>query len=164
MLFISYSSKDEDYALKAVAFLEARGVPCWIAKRDIRSGTGFSGQIINGIRQCSGFVLIASERVNQSNHINSEVAQAFDLRKKIYPFLIENIVFSDDYLYYLRQFQRINAYDDLDRGLEDLYRAVTQVGPVIRRDFPEDGAGPRCLHPLFPTAGPTKGSAGAPSC
>ena len=87
MFFISHSSADAEAAQKVVDYLEGRGITCWIAPRDIVPGSSFPSQIIHAIRDCSGFVLIASNKINQSNHINSEVARAFDQKKPIYPFL-----------------------------------------------------------------------------
>ena len=124
MLFISYSSKDGEAAQKVVSFLEEKGIRCWISSRDIVSGTSYASQIVNAVRQCTGFILIASNNSNQSNHIVSEVSEAFDLKKPIYPFLIDQVTFSDVYIYYLRQFQWINAYDDFGKGLDALYSVI----------------------------------------
>lgn len=124
MLFISYSSKDGEAAQKVVSFLEEKGIRCWISSRDIVSGTSYASQIVNAVRQCTGFILIASNNSNQSNHIVSEVSEAFDLKKPIYPFLIDQVTFSDVYIYYLRQFQWINAYDDFGKGLDVLYSVI----------------------------------------
>ncbi len=34
-VFISHSSKDHQFAMRLVEFLEANGIYCWIAPRDI---------------------------------------------------------------------------------------------------------------------------------
>lgn len=128
MFFISHSSKDTEAAHKVVEFLEGKGVSCWIAPRDIVPGRSYPSQIVKAIRDCTGFILVASDNVNQSNHINSEVARAFDLKKAIFPFLIDNIQFTDDYIYYLGQIQWINAYENFDLGLEALL-SVIQTNP-----------------------------------
>jgi len=124
VLFISYSSKDEDAALKTVSFLEGKGMPCWISKRDIISGSSFEAQIVRAIRACTGFVLIVSHSSNQSRHVLNEVSGAFDLKKPIFPFIIEHTVFSDDSSYYLKRVQWIDACDDFDKGLDTLCRMI----------------------------------------
>nr|MBQ4454572.1 toll/interleukin-1 receptor domain-containing protein [Clostridia bacterium] len=64
MLFISYSSKDADMAFQLVDCLEQNNIPCWIAPRDIIPGSTYPSQIVKAIRECNGFVLIASDHVN----------------------------------------------------------------------------------------------------
>lgn len=128
MFFISHSSGDAHEAELIVEYLEKRGLPCWIAPRDILPGSSYPSQIVKAIRDCSIFILVASKKVNLSNHINSEVARAFDQKKTIFPFMIENMEFSDDYLYYLGQIQWINAYDDFEKGLESLYKTISFKG------------------------------------
>lgn len=124
MYFVSYSSKDAARANKIVEYLESQGISCWIAPRDITAGTSYPAQIVRAIRKCDGFILVASANVNMSNHINSEVARAFDQKKTIYPFLVDNIIFNDDYIYYLGQIQWINAYDDFQAGLKELQETI----------------------------------------
>ena len=124
MYFISYSSKDADTALRMVDFLESHGVSCWIAPRNIMPGASYPSQIVKAIRECDGFILVATEKVNLSNHITSEIARAFDLKKRIIPFMIEKITFSDDNLYYLGQYQWINAFEDFTAGLSTLLASI----------------------------------------
>jgi TIR domain len=38
-IFISYASQDAAVAERLCAALEASGLPCWIAPRDVREGT-----------------------------------------------------------------------------------------------------------------------------
>ena len=125
MIFVSYSSKDNIEAYQIVEYLEKNGIPCWIAPRNIRPGTSYPSQIVKAIRECSGFILVASKNVNLSNHINSEVARAFDHKKIIFPFLIEKMEFSDDFIYYLGQIQWINAYDSFEKGLSALQKSIS---------------------------------------
>jgi len=51
--FISYSSKDKTAADAACAMLEAAGVRCWIAPRDVRPGLEYGAAIIEAIDQTS---------------------------------------------------------------------------------------------------------------
>ena len=130
MFFISHSSKDAEAAQRIVGFLEGKGIPCWIAPRNLTAGRSYPAQIVKAIRECAGFILVASENANQSNHINSEVARAFDLNKTIYPFMIDHVRFSDDFIYYLGQIQWISAGDSFEAGLETLY-SVIRGQPVL---------------------------------
>src|SRR5262249_44405637 len=64
--FLSYSSKDKAVADAAVASLEARGLRCWIAPRDIVPGQEWSEAILAGLEQSRLMVLIFSANSNAS--------------------------------------------------------------------------------------------------
>lgn len=124
MIFISFSSKDQTRALKVTDYLEKKGIKCWISCRDIPEGGIFMDHIMQAIRDCDGFVVLGTSNSNQSMHISGEVTNAFDMNKPIYPVLMENITFSDRFMYYLRQFQWTFAYDNFEEGMEDLLAAI----------------------------------------
>jgi hypothetical protein len=48
--FISYSSKDHDFAERLHADLQARGVRCWFAPVDLKIGDRFQERIEESIR------------------------------------------------------------------------------------------------------------------
>ena len=66
------------------------------------------------------------------------MARAFDLKKPIYPFIIEEMTFSDDYVYYLGQYQWINAYSNFDYAVQEVIGAVQgrleTTGQVVARE------------------------------
>ena len=47
--FISHSSQDTEAASRICSFLEARGVTCWIAPRDVNPGAIYAEEILDGI-------------------------------------------------------------------------------------------------------------------
>ena len=49
-IFISHASEDAAVADKIVAYLEARGVPCWIASRDIPPRAIYADAIVEGMQ------------------------------------------------------------------------------------------------------------------
>ena len=91
-VFISHSSKDKVTADAVCARLEAGGIRCWVAPRDIRPGDDWGEAIINAIRECRVMVLIFSENANQSQQIKREVNRAVDRGIPIIPFRIENVM------------------------------------------------------------------------
>lgn len=109
--------------------MEGRGIPCWIAPRNIDPGSSYASQIVNAIRQSSALVLLASEYTNASGHVSNEVSLAFDNQKTIIPFKLQDIVFSDEYLYYLGRKHWIDAFRDFPAGLESLYQTLCNVLP-----------------------------------
>ena len=100
-IFISYSSKELDIALKVCEFLENNNFKCWIAPRNVEAGGNYATQIVNAIKKCDLLVLLASENTNNSGHVSNEVSIAFDNKKIIIPFKIQEFVFTDEYLYFL---------------------------------------------------------------
>lgn len=127
IVFISHSSRQADAASRVCKFLEERGVQCWIAPRNIDPGSNYATQIVHAIRECSALVLLASENTNSSGHVSNEVSLAFDNKKQIIPFKLEDITFSDEYLYFLGRKHWIDAYADFSDGLEKLYHTLTAI-------------------------------------
>src|SRR3978361_1075877 len=59
-IFICYSARDKTVANAICAVLEAEGVRCWIAPRDIMPGADWGESIIDAINEAHGMVLIFS--------------------------------------------------------------------------------------------------------
>lgn len=75
-VFISHSSADKRAADAACALLEARGIKCWIAPRDIRPGSDWGESIITAIEQARIMLLLLSKQANVSPQIRREVERA----------------------------------------------------------------------------------------
>src|SRR5215469_13145409 len=91
-VFISYSTHDKAAADAACAVLEASGIRCWIAPRDIPPGTEWAKAIVDAIDRCRAMVLIFSSNANGSKQIHREIQRAFEREVPVVPFRIENIV------------------------------------------------------------------------
>lgn len=94
-VFISYSSKDERNAQSLCRFLGEHNIKFWIAPQSLHPGEDYPAQIIEGIRNCSAFVLLASRNTNLSAHVENEVASAFDAGKPLIAYRLENVDFTD---------------------------------------------------------------------
>ncbi len=126
-VFISYSSHEKEIAVQVCDFLERNGVLCWIAPRNIKPGDNYATQIVQAIRSCSVLVLLASEGTNASGHVSNEVSLAFDNKKVIIPFKIQDITFSDEYLYFLGRKHWIEAHKDMQSGYNQLLFTITNI-------------------------------------
>src|SRR5580704_17651524 len=100
-VFISYANQDKVTADAACAQLEADGIRCWIAPRDVPPGAEWAGDIVDAIDQCRARVLIFSSNANGSKQIRREVQRAFDREVPVLPFRIENIVPEKSLAYYM---------------------------------------------------------------
>jgi hypothetical protein len=74
--FISYSTKDQDFADRLYADLQANGVRCWFAPHDIRGGRKIHEQIEEAIRVYDKLLLILSDASMNSNWVKTEIANA----------------------------------------------------------------------------------------
>ena len=72
-VFISYSARDKKAADAACAVLEAHGIRCWIAPRDVRAGRPYGDEIIRGIERSRCFILVLSAASNDSAFVAREV-------------------------------------------------------------------------------------------
>ena len=100
-VFVSHSSKDKPVADAVVAGLEAAGIRCWCAPRDIAPGTTW-GEAINAAIEGSRFmVIVLSENANSSNHVVREVERAVANNVIIIPFRIENVTPTGAMAYFL---------------------------------------------------------------
>ena len=75
-VFISYSSKDKAVADATCAGLEAAGIRCWIAPRDIIPGSEYGAVLIEAIDNCRALVLVFSSNANASPQVHREVERA----------------------------------------------------------------------------------------
>src|SRR5215204_2946556 len=95
-VFISYSARDKPTADAICESLEAQGIKCWIAPRDIPYGDLYSGAIIEAINASRIFILVFSSNSNTSNDVINEVERAFQNEILIIPFKVENVKPSTD--------------------------------------------------------------------
>jgi hypothetical protein len=90
-VFISYATDDAPSAVSIRDALEAAGIACWMAPRDIAPGADYAEQIIDAIEACAVMVLVLSETSNQSRYVRNEVERAIAKRKTVIPFRIHNV-------------------------------------------------------------------------
>ena len=91
-VFISYSSIDKPTADAITASLEANGIRCWIAPRDILPGSDWSEAIVEAIEQAGTMVLVFSAHANTSPQIRREIERAVDTGIPLIPFRIEDVL------------------------------------------------------------------------
>lgn len=101
-VFISYSTKDVDEAEILVKVLEGHGIQCWYSARDIPPGApNWAADIIEAIDSCEAFIFVYSSNSNASEHAAKEISRAYDQKKRVIPFRIEDVPLSKDLAYYL---------------------------------------------------------------
>jgi uncharacterized protein YjbI with pentapeptide repeats len=75
--FISYSSRDEEFAQRLHADLQNKGVRCWFAPHDLPIGAKILDDIDEAIRHRDKLLLVLSEHAIASDWVEDEVTKAF---------------------------------------------------------------------------------------
>ncbi len=74
--FISYSSKDQEFANRLHADLQDNGVRCWFAPHDLKAGEKLHEQIDEAIRVYEKLLLVLSPNSVNSEWVKTEIAKA----------------------------------------------------------------------------------------
>jgi hypothetical protein len=134
-VFISYPHQDKAAADAACAKLEAHGIRCWIAPRDVPPGKEWAEAIVDAIDHCRAMVLIFSSSTNKSKQIHREVQRAFDNEVPVVPFRIENVLPEKFLSYYMGS---VHWLDALTPPFEQhLQKLADSVKPFVQVKVPD---------------------------
>jgi uncharacterized protein YjbI with pentapeptide repeats len=99
--FISYSSKDQEFADRLYADLQNKAVRCWFAPEDLKIGDRFRDRIDESIRLHDKLLLILSEHSVSSQWVGDEVEAAFERERRegrtvLFPIRIDDAAMDSD--------------------------------------------------------------------
>jgi hypothetical protein len=149
-VFISYSSSNKPVADAVCAGLEAEGIRCWIAPRDVLPGQNYGESIVHAIAACKVVVLVFSAATNVSQAVIREAERAMHNGKPIIPFRIEDVPMSPGLEFFLASCHWLDAMSP------PLDRHIGQLALSVKRLMGEDVAGPIPL--TMPDVGSNKRS------
>src|SRR5580692_861007 len=130
-VFISYASGDKAVADAVCATLEADGIRCWIAPRDVLPGIHYGEAIIDAIHECRIMVLVFSSKANISGHIPKEIERAVSQGVTIMPMRIEDVLPAKSLDYFIGS---VHWLDALTPPLEvHLHRLAANVQTLLAR-------------------------------
>jgi hypothetical protein len=154
-VFISYSSLDKTAADAACAALEAAGIRCWIAPRDVTPGAEWGEAIIVAINQCRVMILVFSANANNSPQIRREVERAVSKGLPIIPLRIQDIAPARSLEYFIGD---VHWLDALTPPLEAHLRRLTEsVRSLLQVDArPRPSGAPSTNIPPLSAAAPQK--------
>jgi hypothetical protein len=109
-IFISYSQADRECAHEVVALLEAQGLKCWIAPRDISPSADWAAEIIDAISSARIMLLVFSASSNQSPQVRREVERAVHKGVTVLPFRIEDVLPSKSLEFFLSAQHWMDAF------------------------------------------------------
>jgi hypothetical protein len=128
-VFVSYSSHDFAQASATAQHLEANGIRCWIAPRDIPPGETYPDAIEAGLAAAPVLVVLLSTASDLSPHVMREIEGALRHRATIIPLRVEPIEPTRGLRYLLATCQRLDAFPSFEDALG---RLVVHVRPKLR--------------------------------
>ncbi len=87
-VFISYSHKDSNYAMRLAGSFEALGIPYWIDHIRLEGGSEWSKEIKDAIERSTIVVVIMTPDAETSEWVNQEIRLAESQKKNIFPLLL----------------------------------------------------------------------------
>jgi hypothetical protein len=99
--FISYGSKDGEFARGLRDDLQNNGVRCWFAPEDLEIGDKFRGRIDDAIRIHDKLLIVLSENSIRSSWVEKEVNTALEKERKsggivLFPIQLDDGVMNTD--------------------------------------------------------------------
>lgn len=136
-IFISHANEDADVAKDVCAALEASGVSCWIAPRDIRAGADYRSEILRGVAESAALLLLYSPAASRSEHVAREVSLADEANKPIFPLRVDTHELEGPLRYVLQGKQWVDFRADPAAAISAVVQAMRgsapERAPAIRR-------------------------------
>ena len=124
-IFISHSHADKVFADAICRSVEASGVRCWVAPRDIRPSEDWAEAIINAMDNARVLVLIFSAHSNTSPQVRREIERAVSKGLHVLTFRIENVPLSKSLEYFISSQHWLDAVEgELDFHLGQLNECI----------------------------------------
>ena len=108
-VFISYAKEDLQTVEIVCQALEAEGIQCWYAPRDVFPGAVFEDAVVMAISASHLMLLILSSHALGSKYVRRECAYAADEEVPIFPFRIEDVRPGGGLKFYLGSVQWLDA-------------------------------------------------------
>jgi TolB-like protein/Tfp pilus assembly protein PilF len=109
-IFISYASQDGVAANKICAALEAAGLQCWIAPRDVRPGEPYAAAIVEAINACRLLLLVLTKNAVDSRHVLREVERASSKNRSVLSLRLDACELPPELEYFLSANQWLDTF------------------------------------------------------
>ena len=123
-VFISYSSKDRQFAVALKQHLTDLGVSCWIDQEGIGAGEDWTDKIGMALRQVYVLVLVYSSNSINSENVQDELAMAAKRKLAIVPVRIEDIEPSAFFEMRLARYNWIDIFDMQQSRLKEIAESI----------------------------------------
>lgn len=129
---LSYATEDQAFAEKLYADLQSKGVSCWFAPHDLKTGDKLRTQIYEAIQKNDKLLLILSKHAVKSDWVEREVELAFERESQppeqlvLFPIRLDNAVMQTNTAW-AGDIRRIRFIGDFRQWQDDmLYQRVLQ--------------------------------------
>lgn len=138
-VFISHSSKDNEFTRKLTRSLEAEGLDVWVDLDDLVSGERWVASIQTGLEESSAVIVIMSRAARQSEWVEREALLALQLRKPLFIAYIEETPLPLHLI--TRQYTDFRSETEYDVALQQLLpplkKALAEASPDADETPPE---------------------------
>lgn len=144
--FMSYSSKDDEFAHRLHADLQAKTIRAWFAPEDLKIGDRFRSRIDESIRVHDKLVLILSEDSINSAWVRREVETTLDRedrekRDVLFPIRVDDAIFENKEPWadeirrtrHIGDFREWKHHDSYTKAFERLVKDLKKEGPIIMK-------------------------------
>ena len=142
--FLSYSSKDDEFARRLYNDLQGKNVRTWFAPEELKIGDRFRSRIDESIRIHDKLVIILSANSVNSDWVETEVESALEREQKegkdvLFPIAIDEEGFTSNQPWaadirrkrHIGDFRRWKLHDDYTVAFERLVRDLKKSQPPI---------------------------------
>jgi hypothetical protein len=142
--FLSYSSKDDEFARRLYNDLQGRNVRTWFAPEELKIGDRFRTRIDESIRIHDKLVIILSANSVNSNWVETEVESALEREQKegkevLFPIAIDDTAFTSEQPWakdirlkrHIGDFRKWKSHDDYTAAFDRLVRDLKKSQPPI---------------------------------
>lgn len=131
-IFISYSSRDNEYVNQITEALKKAGIAYWKAPDMISAGSNYAKEIPKAISDCSVFLLVLSKTAQESMWVEKEIDKAICSRKIILPVRIDDCELNDLFKFYLNNVQMYQA--DISNGkVNDIDQIMVRIEDILKQ-------------------------------
>ena len=130
-VFISYSTNDQKVVEGLSAYLEKKGIRCFVAYRDIPKGIDWAEAITTAIENCRLMIVVFSEHINRSKQVDREISICIEEGKPILTFKIQNVTLTGTKKYYLQNLNWIDAFPNPEKCFGKLCENIQLLIPEI---------------------------------
>lgn len=137
--FISYSSKNQDFAERLYTDLQGQGVRCWFAPEDLKIGDKTRERIDESIQLHDKLLLVLSEHSVMSQWVEHEVEAALEREQRgnrlvLFPIRLDDTVMETDKAWAANirrirnvgDFRKWKSHDDYQEALARVIRDLKQ--------------------------------------
>lgn len=142
--FLSYSSKDDEFARRLYNDLQGKNIRTWFAPEDLKIGDRIRSRIDESIRIHDKLVLILSANSVASDWVETEVESALERERKegkevLFPIAIDDEGFTSQQSWaadirrkrHIGDFRKWKSHDDYTNAFDRLVRDLKKSQPPI---------------------------------